>query len=147
MDNRFMKIALLEANKAYNNSDVPVGAIIVYKNKIISKGYNKREKQQNVLKHAELIAIDKACKKLKSWRLNDCIIYTTLFPCPMCAAAIQQARISKIVYLDDSNNKFINDISTNILNNEENNYRVKIEKINMQSDLIRIFFNNLRIDK
>ena len=147
MDVRFMKIALLEANKAYNNSDVPVGAIIVYKNKIIAKGYNKKEKNQNVLKHAELIAIDKACKKMKSWRLNECVIYTTLFPCPMCAAAIQQARISKLVYLDNSNNKFITHISSNILHNKKNNHQVRIEKINIHSNLIRTFFDELRVNK
>ena len=93
-----MNYALKEAQKAYNKMDVPVGCVIVYNGKIIARGYNKREKDQNVIKHAEIEAIDKACKALKSWRLNDCTIYTTLFPCPMCASAINQSRIKKIVY-------------------------------------------------
>ena len=118
MDDKFMNYALKEAQKAYNKMDVPVGCVIVYNGKVIARGYNKREKDQNVIKHAEIEAIDKACKTLKSWRLNDCTIYTTLFPCPMCASAIQQSRISKLVYLNDTNNKVLNDISLFILFNE-----------------------------
>ena len=115
MDDKFMNYALKEAQKAYNKMDVPVGCVIVHNGKIIARGYNKREKDQNAIKHAEIEAIDKACKALKSWRLNDCTIYTTLFPCPMCASAIQQSRISKLVYLNDTNNKVLNDISLNII--------------------------------
>ena len=133
MDDKFMNYALKEAQKAYNKMDVPVGCVIVYNGKIIARGYNKREKDQNVIKHAEIEAIDKACKALKSWRLNDCTIYTTLFPCPMCASAIQQSRISKLVYLNNTNNKALNDISLNILFNENLNHRVKIDKIFLEN--------------
>ena len=140
MDDKFMNYALKEAQKAYNKMDVPVGCVIVYNGKIIARGYNKREKDQNVIKHAEIEAIDKACKALKSWRLNDCTIYTTLFPCPMCASAIQQSRISKLVYLNNTNNKALNDISLNILFNENLNHRVKIDKIFLENSIIDDFF-------
>ncbi len=142
-----MNYALKEAQKAYNKMDVPVGCVIVYNGKIIARGYNKREKDQNVIKHAEIEAIDKACKALKSWRLNDCTIYTTLFPCPMCASAIQQSRISKLVYLNDTNNKVLNDISLNILFNENLNHRVKIDRISVENSIIDDFFEKIRKEK
>ena len=142
-----MNYALKEAQKAYNKMDVPVGCVIVYNGKIIARGYNKREKDQNVIKHAEIEAIDKACKALKSWRLNDCTIYTTLFPCPMCASAIQQSRISKLVYLNNTNNKALNDISLNILFNENLNHRVKIDKIFLENGIIDDFFEKIRKEK
>ena len=144
MNDKFMNYALKEAQKAYNKMDVPVGCVIVYNGKIIARGYNKREKDQNVIKHAEIEAIDKACKALKSWRLNDCTIYTTLFPCPMCASAIQQSRISKLVYLNDTNNKVLNDISLNILFNENLNHRVKIDRISLENSIIDDFFEKIR---
>ena len=142
-----MNYALKEAQKAYNKMDVPVGCVIVYNGKIIARGYNKREKDQNVIKHAEIEAIDKACKALKSWRLNDCTIYTTLFPCPMCASAMQQSRISKLVYLNNTNNKALNDISLNILFNENLNHRVKIDKIFLENSIIDDFFEKIRKEK
>ena len=147
MDDKFMNYALKEAQKAYNKMDVPVGCVIVHNGKIIARGYNKREKDQNAIKHAEIEAIDKACKALKSWRLNDCTIYTTLFPCPMCASAIQQSRISKLVYLNDTNNKVLNDISLNILFNENLNHRVKIDRIFLENSIIDDFFEKIRKEK
>ena len=98
MRDYYMKIALKEANKALKHGEIPVGAVIVKNNKIISKAYNKREKSKNVIKHAEILAIIKACKKLKNWRLCDCEIYVTLEPCMMCCGAIEQSRIKKIIY-------------------------------------------------
>lgn len=94
----YMYIALKEAKKAYKKGEVPIGAIIVNNNKIIAKAYNKKEKTFNATQHAEVIAIAKACKKLKTWHLDDCEIYTTLEPCMMCCGAIDQARIKKIYY-------------------------------------------------
>jgi len=94
----YMKIALKEAKKAYDKGEIPIGAVIVKNDKIIAKAHNLKESKCNVIKHAEIIAIEKACKKLNNWRLVDCIIYVTLFPCPMCASAINQSRISKVVY-------------------------------------------------
>ena len=98
MDEFYMNLAIQQAKKAYKSEEVPIGAIIVKNNKIISKAYNKKEKTKNVVKHAEIIAITKACKKIKNWRLDDCEIYVTMEPCMMCCGAIQQARIKKIVY-------------------------------------------------
>lgn len=100
MNNKeYMKIALLLAKKAVKNGDVPVGAIIVDQDgNILGKGYNKKEKDQDPTKHAEIIAISKACKKVGSWRLENCVIYSTLEPCLMCLGAILQTRINLIVF-------------------------------------------------
>ena len=92
----FMREALKEAKKAYGKLEIPVGAIIVKDGKIISRGYNQKEGKKDSTRHAEIIAIQKACKKLNSWRLLDCEMYVTLEPCSMCAGAIIQSRINKI---------------------------------------------------
>lgn len=94
----YMNKALEQAKKALSRDEVPIGAVIVKDGVVIARGYNKRESSQNALAHAEIIAISKACKKLKSWRLDGAEIYVTLEPCPMCAGAIMNARISKIVF-------------------------------------------------
>ena len=93
-----MHKALREARRAFALAEVPVGAIIVHDNKIIGRGYNTREIKQNPLHHAEIIAINQAAKKLKSWRLLDCTLYVTLEPCTMCAGAIVHARIPTVVF-------------------------------------------------
>ena len=98
MNEYYMEKAIKQAEKALKYNEVPVGAVIVKKNKIISKAFNKKEKKRDVTKHAEIIAISKACKKLKNWRLDECEIYVTMEPCMMCSGAIEQARIKKIVY-------------------------------------------------
>ena len=98
MNEIYMRKAIDEAKKAEKKGEVPIGAIIVKNGKIISTGYNKRECKENALYHAEIIAIEKACKKLKSWRLSDCELYVTLEPCPMCMGAIINSRISKVVF-------------------------------------------------
>ena len=100
MDNdiKYMKIALKEAQKAYNKGEIPIGAVIVKDDNIIAKAYNLKESRQQSTKHAEIIAIEKASKKLNNWRLLDCTLYVTMFPCPMCASAINQARISRLIY-------------------------------------------------
>ena len=98
MDEYYMNLALKQAKKALKYNEVPVGAIIVKNNKIISQAHNKKEKSMDVTKHAEIIAISKACKKVKNWRLDDCILYVTMEPCMMCSGAIEQSRIKKIVY-------------------------------------------------
>ena len=94
--NQFMQNAIDEAKKARSIGEVPVGAVIVFENKIIGSGYNKRETSKNALSHAEIEAINEACKTLGSWRLLNCDLYVTLEPCPMCASAIVQSRISKV---------------------------------------------------
>ncbi len=96
-DERFMKEAVRQAKKAQALGDVPIGCVIVYQGKIIARGYNRRMADKNTLSHGEIIAIKKACKKIGDWRLEDCTMYVTLEPCPMCAGAIVQARIPKVV--------------------------------------------------
>ena len=104
MDNNleYMQIAIKEAKKAAKRGDVPVGAVIVHKNKIIAKAHNKKQLRKNSLKHAELLVINKACKKLKTWHLDECTIYVTLEPCMMCTGAIIESRIKKIYYATKS---------------------------------------------
>lgn len=94
----FMKAALKEAEKAYALGETPIGAVVVKNGEIISRGFNKRETGKNVLYHAELIAIDGACRALGGWRLCDCDLYVTLEPCTMCSGAISQARIKNLYF-------------------------------------------------
>ncbi len=93
-----MKAAILLAKQAKNEGEVPVGAVVVYDGKIIGRGRNKRNKQQIATKHAEIIAIEGACKKLKSWRLENCELYVTLEPCSMCIGACFNARIKQVYF-------------------------------------------------
>ena len=95
---KFMSEALILAKNAEKHGDVPVGAVIVKNGEIIAKGLNKREKDNNSLLHAEIVAIDEACKSLESKYLTDCTLYVTLEPCPMCAGAIINSRIGKVVF-------------------------------------------------
>ena len=97
-EEKFMKAAIREAKKAYALGEVPIGCVIVYEGKIIGRGYNRRNTDKNTLAHAEITAINKASKKMGDWRLEGCTIYVTLEPCPMCAGAIFQARMDRIVY-------------------------------------------------
>lgn len=97
-EEKYIRLAILEAKKALIKDEVPIGCVIVKDDKVIARGYNLRETKQNVIKHAEIVALEKACKKLNSWRLVDCEMYITLEPCPMCAGAIYQARIKKVVF-------------------------------------------------
>ena len=138
----FMNEAIKEANKAYKHGEIPIGAIIVKNNKIIARGYNLKETKNNATKHAEIMAIEKASKKLNNWRLIDCTLYVTMFPCPMCASAINQSRISKIVYgtiPEYANIELIN----NILSDNKYGIPVEIEGDVLQSvctDLLKKFF-------
>lgn len=95
-EEKFMRAALREAKKAYALNEVPIGCVIVKDGAIIARGYNRRVTDGNVLSHAEIIAIKKACRKTSDWRLEECEMYVTLEPCPMCAGAIVQARIPKV---------------------------------------------------
>jgi len=142
MEEKYIQKAIIQAKKALKKGEVPVGSIVVYKNKIIGKGYNKKENKKNTLLHAELISIRAACKKIKDWRLNECVIYTTLFPCPMCASAIQQSRIKKIFYIFDSKDEISSNISKTIL--KKSNHVVETEKIEFESDILDVFFKKIR---
>ena len=142
----FMLEAIKEAQKAGKKGEVPIGAVIVLNGKIIAKGRNKREKTQNALHHAEIIAINKACKRLKSWRLDGAEIYVTLEPCPMCAGAISNARIKKVIYSakDKSNNQEINNL---IFSSTRLNHKVLYEQgpyAETSSKLLTDFFEDKR---
>ena len=142
----FMNQALKEAYKAYSIDEVPIGTVIVKDGKIIARGYNKKLKTNDVTDHAEIVAIKKACKKLNNWRLNGCIIYITMFPCPMCASAINQSRIKKIVY-GTTPNTFNRDIVDSIL--IDKNYGLPVEISggileNECASLIQKFFSEKR---
>ena len=134
MEEKYMKIALQQARTAFNNGDVPVGAVIIKNGEIISRAYNRRERDQDATAHAEIIAIKKACRRLNSWRLNDCVMYVTLQPCSMCMGAIQQSRISKVIY----GTKNIKEVS-GLLQVEYNNL---FEDESTQ--LLQTFFQNRR---
>lgn len=97
LDEKYMKEAIKQAKKALASGDVPIGCVIVHEDKIIARGYNKRNAKKTTLAHAELLAMAKASKKIGDWRLEDCTMYVTLEPCQMCAGAIVQARIPKVV--------------------------------------------------
>ena len=118
---KYMIEALKEANKAFSIDEVPIGCVIVKDNKIISRGYNKKESTKLATSHAEIIAINKACKKLNNWRLLDCTLYVTVEPCLMCCGAIIQTRIKKIVYgIDNENYGGIEYIKNNEIEIEKN---------------------------
>lgn len=136
MNKKYIDLALKEAKKAYKKGEVPIGAVIVKNNKVIAKAHNMVEKKKNAMMHAEIIAISKASKKLKRWRLNDCDIYVTLQPCKMCESAIELSRISKVFYLTskDKEIKINKDKYINI------NFDVEDESLK----LIQSFFNKMR---
>lgn len=144
----YMKLALKEARKAYKRNEVPVGAIIVSNGKIIAKGNNQRENSGDVTKHAELIAIRKASKKKKDWRLNDCTMYVTLFPCPMCASAIVQSRISKLVIgtstMDLKNKEIVNLIFLDSIKNKKIILEENVLE-NECSSILKSFFQMQRL--
>ena len=144
----YMKLALKEARKAYKHNEVPVGAIIVSNGKIIAKGNNQRENSGDVTKHAELIAIRKASKKKKDWRLNDCTMYVTLFPCPMCASAIVQSRISKLVIgtstMDLKNKEVVNLIFLDSIKNKKIILEENVLE-NECSNILKSFFQMQRL--
>ena len=124
--NRFMKEALEEAKIAYNNNEVPVGAVIVKDDKIIAKAHNLKRNSNNIMNHAEIIAIMEASEYLGDWRLNDCDMYVTLEPCPMCAGATQQSRIRTIYIGSESNIASNKKIIEEILQNSDYNHKVNI---------------------
>lgn len=137
----FMEEAVKEAIKAKNEGEIPVGAVIVIDDKIIAKAHNIREKKQNALFHAEILAINKACKKLKSWRLENATIFVTLEPCPMCAGAIANARIKRVVY--GAKDKSSNDnLCEKILTSTRLNHKPEIvyEELPVCSTILTDFF-------
>ncbi|HAN10046.1 MAG TPA: tRNA-specific adenosine deaminase [Clostridiales bacterium] len=146
----YMKKALDQANKAYKLEEIPIGAIIVYDGKIIGRGYNSRNLKKNPLGHAELIAIRKASKYIDDWRLEKCTIYVTVEPCPMCAGAIVQSRIKRLVYGCDNKKAGCCGSILNIACEPKFNHQVEVLAGVMEkecSELMKVFFETLRKNK
>lgn len=146
MDYKYMNMALLQANKAFVENEVPVGAVIVKNGVVIAVAHNRKATTNNVYGHAEMIAIQKSAKKLGNWRLNDCIMYVTLEPCPMCASAIQQSRIKKVYIGATSNIKSNKNIITSIFQSDDLYHKVDFEYVNFSgcSNVLSNFFAQKR---
>lgn len=147
MVEKFMKEALKEAKKAYDKEEVPIGAVIVKDNKIIARAHNLRETKKQACAHAEILAIEKACKKLGAWRLENCELYVTLEPCVMCAGAIINARIKNLYIgtMDEKGGAIGSKI--NLLKDIKLNHTVGVE-IGICKDecsqILKDFFKELR---
>jgi tRNA(adenine34) deaminase len=148
-DELFMKAALKEAQKAAEEGEVPIGCVIVKDGKIIARGRNAREKKKNAILHAEMIAIDKACKKLGGWRLWQCDLYVTLEPCPMCCGAIINSRIKKVVIAANDPKAGAMGSVVNLTDFPFNHKPEVISGVleNQSKTLLKSFFQNLRKQK
>ena len=149
-DESFMKQAVNQAKKAYDKLETPIGCVIVHEDKIIARGYNKRNMKKNTLAHAEILAINKASKVLGDWRLEDCTMYVTLEPCPMCAGAIVQARIPHVVIGSMNPKAGCAGSVLNLLQQDGLNHQVEITKGVLAeecSGLMTSFFRELRKKK
>ena len=146
-DERFMRAAMREAKKAEALLEVPIGCVLVYEGKIIARGYNRRNTDHNTLAHAETCAIRKAAKKLGDWRLEGCTLYVTLEPCPMCAGAIVQARVTNCVIGCMNPKAGCAGSVTNLLEMSGFNHRVNVRRgilENECSEMLSAFFRELR---
>ena len=149
-DESFMKQAVKQAKKAYAKLETPIGCVIVHDNKIIARVYNKKKIKKNTLAHAEILAINKASKVLGDWRLEDCTMYVTLEPCPMCAGAIVQARIPRVVIGSMNPKAGCAGSVLNLLQQDGLNHQVEITKGVLAeecSGLMTSFFRELRKKK
>lgn len=148
-EEKYIKLALKQAKKAQLIDEVPIGCVVVKDDKVIARGYNLRETKNNVIKHAEIVAIEKACKKLDSWRLVDCDIYVTLEPCPMCAGAIYQARIKRVIFGASDLKAGALGGNFDMYKEKLNHYPEVIKNIceNECSEIIREYFRNKRKNK
>ena len=144
---KYMKEALKEAVKAYNKGEIPVGAVIVKDDKIIARAHNQKEEKKDTTKHAEILAIQKASKKLEAWRLQDCEMYVTLEPCSMCAGALIQARVKKVIMGTMDEKTGACGSVLNLLGDYKFNHKVEVEtgilKENCEK-LLKDFFKTLR---
>lgn len=142
-----MLLAIEEAKKAFNKREVPIGAVIVKDNEVIAYGHNLRESSKNAITHAEIIAINNACNFLRGWRLTDCTLYVTIEPCPMCAGAILQSRIKKVVIGAMDPKAGACGSILNLLNNPKFNHQTEIVTGVLEeecSSLMKDFFKSLR---
>lgn len=149
-DEKYMRAAIGQARKAEAIGEVPIGCVIVYEEKIIARGYNRRTIDKNVLSHAEIIAIKKACKKIGDWRLEGCTMYVTLEPCPMCAGAIVQARIPRVIIGCMNPKAGCAGSVLDLLHEEGFNHQVEMENGVLEEECSRLmkdFFKNLREKK
>ncbi len=145
MENKFMQAALKCAHKAFEEGEVPIGAVVVCDGKIISRGHNRRTKRQIATAHAEIEAIEKACKKLHSWRIPECEIYVTLEPCPMCMGAMLNSRIKK-VYFGAYEGKG-RSMTTQLAESNLVNHKIEVEGGVMEKECAEIlssFFSTVR---
>ena len=150
MEEKFMKEAIRQAKKAYALREVPIGCVIVYEGKIIARGYNRRNTDKNTTSHAEINAIRKASKKLGDWRLEGCTLYVTLEPCQMCAGAIVQARIDKVVIGSMNPKAGCAGSVLNLLEMDGFNHKVEVERGVLEeecSTMLSGFFKELRMEK
>lgn len=148
IDKKYMKEAIKQAKKAYSLGEVPIGCVIVHDGRIIARGYNRRKTDKNTLSHAEITAIKRASKVIGDWRLEECTLYVTLEPCQMCAGAIVQARIPKVVMACMNPKAGCAGSVLNILDMPEFNHQVEIVKGIMEqecSDMLKSFFKELRL--
>ncbi|OIJ17687.1 tRNA-specific adenosine deaminase [Anaerobacillus alkalilacustris] len=142
-----MRKALEVAQQAENIDEVPIGAVVVKNGVIIATGYNRREIDQRAIAHAELLAIDEACRVLGTWRLTDCTLYVTLEPCPMCAGAIVQSRVERVVYGASDPKGGCGGTIFNLLNEERFNHQCVVEKGVLEQECgerLTNFFRKLR---
>jgi tRNA(adenine34) deaminase len=144
----FMQEALKEAKKAYKKNEVPVGAVVVYNNKIVAKAHNLNITTNDPTAHAEILALRKASKILRNYRLLDCEMYTTLEPCPMCAGAMVYARIKRLVYATEDPKSGCCKSVLNIVNNKKLNHRIEVVSGVCKKEaekLLKTFFKKLRL--
>lgn len=149
-DEKYMKEAIRQAKKAYKIKEVPIGCVIVREDKIIARGYNKRNTKKNPMAHAELLAIHKASKHAGDWRLEDCTMYVTLEPCQMCAGAIVQSRMKRVVIGSMNPKAGCCGSIINLLQMKQFNHQVVMEKGVLEeecSGLLSDFFKELRGEK
>lgn len=147
---KYMKAAIAQAKKAALIGEVPIGCVIVYEDKIIARGYNKRNTKKTTLAHAEILSIEKATKYLKDWRLEGCTMYVTLEPCQMCAGAIVQSRMDRVVIGSMNPKAGCAGSILNLLQIEQFNHQVSLETGVMQNEctkLLQDFFAQLREQK
>jgi tRNA(adenine34) deaminase len=147
-DIKYMKAAIAQAKKAYALGEVPIGCVIVYEDKIIGRGYNRRNTDKTPLAHAEITAIKKAGKFMKDWRLEGCKLYVTLEPCQMCAGAIVQARIPEVIMAAENPKAGCAGSVMDILDNPDFNHQVNVKKGVLKDEcsaLLKRFFLELRV--
>lgn len=149
-DEHYMRLAIAQAKQAEQLGEVPIGAVIVYNDETIAQGYNLRETRQSALAHAEIIAIEQANEQLGSWRLEDATLYVTLEPCPMCAGAIVQSRIKRVVFGASDPKAGCAGTIMNLLQEQKFNHQVELTSgilANECSQLLKDFFQALRSSK